>query len=212
MILRLLIALLLIPSLSLAGQGMGPGPGVGRTYSSSLLSVSENFDDYTNLYSIDTLHGWVHSNAPDGAYADARSVSDQAQGTASRRSLAYWGADTFAADQKACMTVKVTGVAGPVVRMQSGTGRTGYSAYISTSNYAIFKNGSSLQTSAVAQTADDVVCIRATGTSTTTVVISVNGTDQVTATDSSSPITSGQPGLELYGNIYYGDDWTAEEL
>lgn len=202
----LIVMLLCLPVRGEAWQVVGGEQSAG-------LSVAENFDDYTNLASIGTLHGWVHPNDPDAGYADARSVSDRVVGTVSRTSLAYWGADTFAANQEACMTVKAVGPGGPAVRINSASGSkiTGYSARSSGGNHALFK-GDSLLAVYSAQNVNDVVCISVTGTATTTITVTINGTPQASYADSTSPYDFGQPGLFTVGNVYYGDDWTAAEL
>jgi hypothetical protein len=213
---RYLLVLLmasLLPTTAWAGSPLMSMMGMWSAGGgATLLSVSENFDDYTNLASIDTLHGWVHPNAPDGTYADARSVSDKVVGTSSRKSIAYWGDDTFAADQKTCMTVKTAGTGGPAVRIGSGTGYSGYWVSASGGNHILVKGSDTVLATYGTQTVDDVVCISATGTSTTVLTVSINGTPQTTYNDSSTPFTSGQPGLRADGNVFYGDNWTAEEI
>ena len=206
------IIALWLAALMLAAQPVQAAVCVGFGQSATKLSVSENFDDHTNLASIDTLHGWVHPNEPDDAWADARSVTDQVVGTSSRRSLAYWGADVFAADQKACLTVKALGTGGPAVRIEPGTSAGRYWVSTSGGNYILLKGWSITLATYGGQSVGDVVCLSATGTSTTTLTVSINGIDQTPYDDSSTPHTSGQPGVEMSGNIFYGDDWTAEEL
>jgi len=212
------LLVLFITTSSIANWLVVPGPQPSRlSGGSGVVTASENFSapPMTNLDSIDLTGDWVHSNNPSSAYADARSVSNQVVGTSSRKSQAYWSSDTFGANQKACMTVKTVGTGGPSVRINTtaATGLTGYFVSLSGGNYTLEK-GDGGGTSTVlatysASSTDDVVCISATGT---TLTVSVNSSDETPYNDSSSPYTTGQPGLYCSSNTYYGDDWSATEL
>ena len=175
------------------------------------VSVSDNFDDYSNLASIDTTGKWTHPNVPDSTFADARSVTDKIVGTSSRGSIAYWSADTFSVDQKSCMEVLTIGSGGPGVRISSSPGKTGYYMTISTGNHTLSTISGGLATYSAASV-NDVVCLSAVGSSPVVLTVSINGVQQTPYNDNTSAYTSGQPGVVLYNNTYYGDNWTGEDL
>lgn len=212
-ILNIVLILLLLGSPTWAWQLVGSG-----VTTSAPLSVSDNFNR-SNGTSCDTTGNWTHPHDPDTTYADLISWDNQLAGTSSRSQYAYWSANTFSANQKVCATVKVLGTGGPAVRITSGIGITAYAVYTSSGNYIIKKHvqstnaasGTTLATFS-AQTVNDLVCLSASGTSSTTLTLTLNGTPQTEYIDSSTPITSGQPGFLSYSNIVRHDDWTADEL
>jgi hypothetical protein len=123
------------------------------------------------------------------------------------------GAATFAADHTATIDAAAIGdfdFLGPAVRL-SAAGGTGYALKVdgrSNSNCTLVKlsgGGSSNIGGTYVITAGDVLALEVSGTSTTTLKYYKNGTLVDTVTDSSSPYTSGQPGiLVVFGNVNAG--------
>ena len=129
--------------------------------------------------------------------------------------LLAWYAGTFTASQYSSVkTITFTNTlwdgVGPLVR-GSGTGN-GFTGYIvdfkvgtgqTCTLYKITANltYSSLGTRSCTSVANDVFRLEATGTSTTTLRMFINGVQQgADFTDASSPITSGNPGMFMYRN------------
>jgi len=121
---------------------------------------------------------------------------------------AYWNADSFAADHwSECKIIAASNDGGPAVRCSSSgfyycTPVSGGTIY----RYKTGGNWVTLGTSKFTAANGDVLRLQATGTSTTTLKVYVNGTLVATVTDSSSPLTSGAAGLECYEATLL-DDW-----
>ena len=88
------------------------------------------------------------------------------------------------------------------ITVRAGAGTLGYEVYfnyfLNPSNVVLTKNGTYQDTwviSTLDLTVDHTIKLTATGTSTTTLELFIDGASQGTKTDSSSPITSGHPGF-----------------
>lgn len=208
----ILLAMLLLslPVRGEAWQVVGGGAAM-----SSKLSVAEDFNSYSSYQYLSGRNGWVIPVPPGLIYDGPKVYSGKLIGVPSRIGLAYWGADTFAEDQRACLQVIATGIGGgPAVRIQPEETTTGvsYNIYATTGNlYTLRKSENTLATYQ-AQSVGDVVCLGATGGPSTTLTVTINGVAQASYVDSSSPIRGGQPGVFNRNNIFEADNWTAEEL
>lgn len=142
-----------------------------------------------------------------GSYIDMVQTSGgKAEGTGSN-SLAYINTASadFADDHSATVELDNPNACGPCVRVQ--TDGVCYLIYVSNStSLGIYKQNSSgtrtlLGSSFTVTTmvAGDDVTLAASGTSTVTLEVFVNGVSQGTRTDSSSPISGGQPGMLSHG-------------
>jgi len=152
-------------------------------------------------------------------------ASNQAVGSTDDDCYAYWSADAFAANQYSRATIQgLTANAqykGMVVRA-AGTGASfrGYACYTDGSAGAghteIIKLtggvSSSLKAIATTFTAGDVMELRATGTTTTTIALYRNGSLVDAVDDSSSPWTDGAPGITVYGQTVGIDNWEGGNL
>jgi hypothetical protein len=136
--------------------------------------------------------------------------------TASSENFARFNTPAFAANQLARIVLTSILDSGVVVRMDANA--NGYVADRSGTGsitlYKVTNNGGTFTTmGAVFETTintGDILTLKATGTSTTTLEIFLNGSSLGTRTDSSTPHTSGQPGIHLYDEgtvdaIYAGD-------
>jgi hypothetical protein len=137
----------------------------------------------------------------------------------------YWiGAGTFSANQyatsKATLISASYMVAGPAVRVNAAND-TGYVAYwggnyaantVSISKFVYPSAQAVLVEQCGTLTVGDLITIEVSGSSTTTIVVKKNGTQLCTVDDSSSPITSGTPGMLAHYNGGSQDDWAAGNL
>lgn len=134
-----------------------------------------------------------------------QTVATVAEGVAHANAdcIYYVNSPSFAANQKSTITLAINVDVSAGVRISSGG--NGYIAYLSNSEtIQIYKltagSFSQLGTdiSVTAFVIGDTLSIGATGTSTTTLTAYRNGSSVGTKTDSSSPITSGQPGIHIF--------------
>jgi hypothetical protein len=152
--------------------------------------------------------------------------SNRARGnTGSDDCYAWWSGDVFTADQYSKLSIwgmsNGAQYRGVTVRA-SGTGVTHncYSFYTDGvsgaghSELAKVVNGSAsvIKTFATTFVDGDVVELRATGTTTTTLALYKNSVLIDSVTDSSSPHTSGAAGITVYGAGDGIDDWSAGNL
>ena len=207
----ILIAMLMsLPIRGEAWQVVGGGAAM-----SSKLSVAEDFNSYSNYQYLSALNGWVIPIPPGPIYDGPKVFSKKLIGVSSRIGVAYWGADTFSEDQRACLQVINTGVGGgPAVRIppEETTSQVSYNIYATTGNLYTLQKSSVILATYQAQNVGDVVCLSATGGSSTTLTVTINGVAQASYVDSSSPIRGGQPGVYNRSNIFEADNWTADEL
>ncbi len=112
-------------------------------------------------------------------------------------SMVWWNADAFTADQYSQQVTSGSGsFSGPACRIDSSA-VTGYAIYAQDTGIYKFVAGSrsSIGSYSGSFAATDTIKIACTGTSTTTVEVFKNGISLGSATDSSSPITSGAAGM-----------------
>jgi hypothetical protein len=165
-----------------------------------------------------TSNGWTSPKTADAVYANAWTYSWFAKSQSNRTGIAFKSTPTFAADHKSCAVINVVGAGGGVAtRVQNSNVDTSYFVSYSGGFYIVYKivNGSqgSIITTSVSPAISDTVCLSASGTSTTTLTLNVNGTDY-TGTDSSSPITTGYPGFRMIGTAPIAEysSWSGEDL
>lgn len=143
--------------------------------------------------------------------------------------MAYWNADAFDVDQWSEIEMGAFGgnegdvmATGAGVRIGTGVdpNHNGYwAAPLMTGSgnkqtrIQKILNGTpeTLDTgSAVAWTTGDLLRIRVTGVAPAVITVYRNGVQVATATDSTSPLTTGKPGPVSRGNVaagYFGDNW-----
>ena len=204
-VIALTLTLLLTLS-SVAGARMNPTwLGGGGTVESGGVSVSDNFN---------RVDGGLGANwtTITGSYIPTVSFYHVVPSGGGTSSAIYTGA-TFSANQKACADLRVADQAWVLVRGDSGN-----SYYYLASN----NTGSVLLRKRVAGDAATTMatyshpggtatlCLSVSGGSTTSLTASINGTPESTINDSSSPLTSGAPGVGVYGG--WVDNFTAEDL
>lgn len=129
---------------------------------------------------------------------------------------AHWNAVTFNANQSSQVDTTVT-TGGPAVRCSTDGSKNFYGCYSDGSSVRIFKvTGGSV--SQVASTSGNggnpcTLKITASGSGTTVLTVYTNGLQALQYSDSSSPFTSGQPGMWFQdfnsGNL---DNWSAADL
>jgi hypothetical protein len=153
-------------------------------------------------------------------------ASNQAVGdNSSTDCYAYWNADTFAANQysKAAVAGLTSGAQYKgVIARAAGSGGS-FRCYIC---YTDGASGSghteigkvtggvfaALKAVATTFTAADILEIRCTGTSTTTIAMFKNGVQVDSTTDASSPHTSGAAGIHAFGQTQGLDNWEGGDL
>jgi hypothetical protein len=116
--------------------------------------------------------------------------------------VVIWTADSFAADQYSETTVALTGgpdYVGPAARFDSSGNGYGFICGTSTLYKYTATAAATLQTGYTACTDGDVVRMTVTGTSTTSIDITLNGVSAgSTYNDSTLPWTSGAAGMDGY--------------
>lgn len=142
-------------------------------------------------------------------------VSNQVGGGATR-TTAWYNASSFSSDQIACAKfTTLADSAGVAVRIQSDI-QTMYLVVTNGSNLLLRENNAGTMTQLGTEIANaatnDTVCLSASGSSTVTLTVRVNGAVVRTDTDSSAPITGGSPGLLLYSTSGRIDDFAAGDL
>lgn len=124
----------------------------------------------------------------------------------------YWGADTFSADQysQAKITVTTTQDNHAVSVRNASAAKTFYACDAGL-NHEIDKFAAGMKTNlktvTVTINTNDVLKCMVSGSSTSTITYWVNGVQIDTVSDSSSPITTGQPGLFMSTTDGKFDDW-----
>lgn len=130
----------------------------------------------------------------------------EAEGSNALAVLNGSGAPVFNANQSATITLDSTDSCGPGVRFSSSTG-VGYRLYITGAGAGlVLKNSSPSANTQVggditlsSHASGDTITLSASGTSTVTLTVYVNGVSQGSVSDSSSPIASGQPAYTANG-------------
>jgi hypothetical protein len=150
---------------------------------------------------------------------------NKANTTVDADSYAFWNADSFNANQYS--KAAISGMSSfaeyrGVIARAAGTGGSfrGYLVYTDGQSGAghtsISKvtGGTSSDLKVVATTfaANDIIEIRVTGTTTTTIALYKNGALVDSVTDSSSPYTDGAAGIYSYGNTPGLDNWQADNI
>jgi len=136
--------------------------------------------------------------------------------------VAYWSAYTFAPSQFSQATLTAlngtTDFPGVVVLVSgSGSGTHGYECIEDTSNIYIQKISGTTNTTLTSTTtsgvAGDVLRLEAVpGASSTALTCYKNGVSTLTNSDSSSPYTTGQPGIFLNGTVATEANWSGGNL
>lgn len=178
--------------------------GGGGTVESGGVSVSDDFN---------RVDGGLGANwtTISGSSIPVISFSYVAPSGGGASAAIYTGA-TFSANQKACADLRVEDQAWVLVRGDSGN-----SYYYLASN----NTGAVLLRKRVAGTATTMatyshpgntatLCLSVSGGATTSLTASINGTPESTINDSSSPLTSGAPGVGVYSGRV--DNFMAEDL
>lgn len=143
-----------------------------------------------------------------GGYDNPQILGNRAAGVAGGLGVAKArvATPTFAANQRATMTIRSTADIFIGVRC-SASGDDSYEAQlVNSTTVTIYKvsggspsaMGANFTITAVAS--GDTIGLEATGTSTTTITLYRNGVSQGTRTDSTSPHTSGQPCMVFIAN------------
>lgn len=142
--------------------------------------------------------------------------------TTATDSWMYYSGVTWPADQYVKVKVGTLNAgkwdAGPVARMSA----TGFNGYVLTfndgSHLTLFKVvggsfGSALSSISTTLGVGDIVELRATGTSTTTLKMYINGVQIGTdVVDSSSPLTSGNAAIGMFDGAITADDFEAGDF
>jgi hypothetical protein len=197
-LLSLVSLILSAQQVSISGSATVAG-GATATATSAGASYSDNFNRTENPLS----DGGVWSIPTDwnGFQADGAN----AVGLNAGSNMERVSSPSFAANQKATITLTSSINVSPGVRLDS-LGR-GYIVYVDSSTvlkiFEVTGTGSYSQIggniTVTTLVAGDTLSLEATGTSTTTLVVKVNGVQQASEDDSTSPWTSGQPGIQSFG-------------
>lgn len=191
------------------------------------VAAGASFTDTFNRADENPLSGggnWTTAISPGGTI---KLVSNKVVGaTASNDNFARvtTTAATFNANQQATITIGGSAIAdiSACVRIASTSSIACYLIYVSNSTtltmYKVSAAGAFTAQGAnftiTAVVAGDTIGISASGSATTTLTVFRNGVSQGTRTDSSSPLTSGQPGLHIFNNnaTQTIDSFTAVDL
>jgi hypothetical protein len=198
---RFIIAILATASLATALCAQQPAGGV----TASGTPVIKVTDDFMRA-DANPLSGNWHI---DSVVAPLEIVSMLCTpSTTAAVNLEYNTGAVFPTNQKSAITTHLntgTSYSGPGVRLDgAGNGYIILAGNITDANIYIYKitTGTPVQLgSAIPYTwmVDDKLEMDASGTSTTTLTLYINGVMNTTRTDSSSPWTSGNPGVVAYG-------------
>lgn len=204
MILRLLIALLLIPSLSLAGQGMGPGPGVGRTFSATPTLV---LDDALYEGSSTALGSHTVNPGPGGTWTV---LSTTGTNVSTDGAVAATSASSLSANNVTDFSNGYTIVNGKTghalysfaacIRLDT-TNKNGYCAFVSGDGTFVIQRMTNLAGTVISESA---VCGTHSISTFYDVTITATGStieatyDGCTRTATDSTYSSGKPGMRLY--------------
>lgn len=174
------------------------------------LPVNENFSGYTNGCnpgdSNTGCNRWTVSEGGATAFTYQTTPTNQITASAggATRDVIWWSADSFSADHYAKVTVSVSGGAGyigPAVRVVASGTNYHYLCGTGIVYKDVASSTSNLSTGHATCVDNDVVELDATGSSPTTLKLFINGVqDGADITDSSSPITSGSPGVGGYNS------------
>lgn len=182
-------------------SGASAGGGGGATALDTFIRANAN--PLSNPMS-DGTSTWT--NNP-GAFTDAQIVSNLATGTGSNDAGGRVLSPTFTGQHSASVTLNsTTELWGPCVRMQGTSNASCYACITGGNNTTLrfwkitdsgtisyIQLGSDVTVSAMST--GDIIKLTATGTSTVTLTVYVNGSFAGTATDSSGTYTGGQPGF-----------------
>jgi hypothetical protein len=227
---RILTALLLLAVASSFAQAgefeylkkKAAGGGGGGGYTCTIASPLDNFnraDEQLNSGNWTTANSWA---------AFPYLVSNAVKGANGQLAAAYWNATTFNANQgaqaKNTSTPAADSYFGPGVRISTAGGTaTSYQVRVYNTTVKIYKRLGAAETEPASYTrtnsANECWKITASGTTTTTINVYVDATCTdnwgsviLTYDDSSSPITSGQPGLSGYTDTAIWDDFCGGNL
>lgn len=132
-------------------------------------------------------------------------------------SAAYVNSESYNANQWAECKITTASDGGPSVRASSSgcyyfTGTSSAAAKCSVWRYKSGGNWVKIGSSfSVVFSSTDVIRLEATGTTTTTLKVYLNGSLQATVTDSSSPLTSGAAGIYVVGSTTV-DDFNSDNV
>jgi hypothetical protein len=143
---------------------------------------------------------WSYLSFPPGGCLNAAAVEG----------MAAWTGDSFTSDQYSQVIADPSHYTGPCVRCSDGGGGTnnGYNIYAGAGDTGFYKwvagtrstlSGSWTNT----LSGGEDFKLMATGTTTTTLEVFVNGVSKGSTTDSSSAITTGSPGMAAYQSGTY---------
>lgn len=199
---RWLIALLLliIPVIALANWMYLPGPG----YSLAVGGGIALLDDFNRS------DGGLGTNWTTNVGQTAPSiVSFQVKGTSAARYGAYWNADTFIDDQKACLDITTANSNAVAVRISPSAQSMYIFGVFDAGTFQLKKliNGSYSTIATYSSASSSTVCLAVSGS---TLTPSINGVDQTSQTDTS--LSSGSPGIFMYGSAAYVDNFMAGNL
>ena len=201
------------------------------THSGSGASATDTFNR-TNATPIsnpmsDGVSTW-QTTAVGGYLAPVISSNVAACSTVGSYALGRVASPTFTGQHYAQVTVPPGGISstttiiGPCVRIQSSSSGNCYSARCSTNTTiqiakvvdtgTIAQNALGSAFTVTGLVAGDVIKLSASGTSTVTLSLYVNGTLIGTQTDSTSPYTGGQPGFETKNNVDGPDAFSAADF
>jgi len=191
-------------------EGAGAGFCAAAQVQSSAITVSAGGNSDTFNGTNGTTLAAHNSNWADVGYSGGDAISNitiqsnKLQVAAYRWPAAYYSISSSDTSQAILVANTYNNVIGPTVRSSSGV--IGYVACFgnpSGGNWGgayVYKNNSYLGAAGAgtwAQGSNHTVKIVATGTSTTTLTVWVDGVSVGTVTDSSTPYTSGHPGFTI---------------
>lgn len=216
MILRLIVLLFLSCAVAVAGQGMGPGPGISRVYGPSTYSDTFTGTNGTLLATHDS--NWVQINS---SYPIAQATIQSNMGSVAnyQSSSGFYNASSSDISQLLFKGLPASTNIEKNICVRAGAAEFGYAVRISyaagSKTYlTIYKHnsyfGDITLTGTLNTTLDHTMKLVASGTSTVTIALTIDGVYQGLVTDSSSPIVSGHPGWYVAGShaaTATFDDW-----
>lgn len=206
---RLLIALLVLCTANISSAGMQAPRKLVASGGGGGTTISDDF----NRANGGLGSNWTTITGQNAPAIDSNVVKGN---TSSGRSGAWYNATTLNENQKACVKVTSPSDAGGVTVRVQPSAQTYYFLVTNGTQLAVGRRVAGTNYTLATYTnivSGDTICLSASGSSTVSLVSSVNGSNVGTHNDSLLPITGGSPGIFLYdiGTVRV-DDFTAENL
>lgn len=215
-----LILLALASTAQTQVQTAGLVLGTTGVVASSVLSVSDNFNG-SNESPLVTCPGSPRSGTCWATATGDNSVeilTNQIMGITTSRNAEHWVGNDFSGYPNQCaqVTVKTVSTWGTGVVVRANAASNSYYLFTGQATPGYYELGkvtagvyAAIGASyAITPAANDVVKLCVTGSSTTVLTPYINGSAQATRSDSSSPFTTGSPGVYIYDE-YVMDDFSA---